>query len=186
MTAEIIKRIKREDAVLVAIDSQQKLMPAMYDPKTLEDKIIRLITGLKALQVPAVVTQQYTKGLGPTIPPVAEALGEFEPIEKSEFSACGCAAFMEALEKTGKKTVILTGIEAHICVEQTALDLLEKGYQVALVADCVQSRDAENTKITLRRLIHSGAIVTSYESVLYELLQTSKAPEFKAISAAVK
>ena len=91
-----------------------------------------------------------------------------------------------ALEKSGKRTVILIGIEAHICVEQTALDLLEKGYQVVLVADCVQSRERSNTEISLQRLSNSGAVVTSYESVLYELLKTSKAPEFKAISAAVK
>lgn len=186
MMTEQVKRIRREDAVLVAIDFQQKLMPAMYDPQGLEDKTVRLLTGLKALQVPAVVTQQYTKGLGPTVEAVAAALGDFEPIEKSEFSACGCAEFISALEKSGKRTVILIGIEAHICVEQTALDLLEKGYQVVLVADCVQSRERSNTEISLQRLSNSGAVVTSYESVLYELLKTSKAPEFKAISAAVK
>ena len=186
MMTEKRKRIKREDSILVAIDFQQKLMQAMYDPKTLEDKVKRFLTGLKALQVPAIVTQQYTKGLGPTVEGVAEALGSFEPVEKSEFSACGCAEFMEKLEKSGKKTVILIGIEAHICVEQTALDLLEKGYQVVLAADCVQSREKTNTEISLRRLACSGAIITSYESALYELLQTAKAPEFKAVSAAVK
>ena len=181
-----IVRLKREDVVFVAIDYQEKLMPAMYDAKELEDKIVRLSSGLRALQIPTLVTQQYTKGLGLTITSVAEAIGVFCPIEKVTFSACETAEFMEALQNTGCKTVLLAGIEAHICVEQTALDLMEQGYTVVLVADCIQSREEANKKIAIQRICQSGAIATSYESVLYELMKTSRAPEFKAISSIVK
>lgn len=181
-----IKRLKREDTVLVAIDFQEKLMPAMDDPKKLENKMVRFAKGLAALKIPAIVTQQYTKGLGETIPSIREALGEFEPIDKATFSACANEEFMDKLRTSGRRTVILTGIETHICVEQTALDLLEQGYTVFVVCDLVQSRDKKNSKISLKRLADAGAVLTSYESVLYELLGTSKAPEFKAISAVVK
>ncbi|MCI8608932.1 MAG: hydrolase [Firmicutes bacterium] len=181
-----MKRIKREDSVLVAIDFQEKLMPAMYDPKKLEDKMVRLGEGLKALKIPHIVTQQYTKGLGETIPAVAQAIGDFTPIDKVTFSACGNQEFLEALKDMGRKNIILTGIETHICVEQTALDLLEMGYQVFLVADCVQSRAEENYRISLQRLTAAGVVVTSYESVLYELLGSAKASEFKQISSVVK
>jgi nicotinamidase-related amidase len=181
-----IKRIRREDAVFVAVDFQQKLMPAMYDPEKLEEKVVRLASGLKALGVPSIVTQQYTKGLGETIPTIAEALGEFTPIDKFTFSAWGNDQFVEQLKASGRHTVILAGIETHICVEQTALDLMEQGYTVVLVSDCVQSRDKKNTKISLKRLQACGGVITSYESVLYELLGSAKAPEFKTISAIVK
>ncbi len=181
-----VKRMRREDAVMVAIDYQSKIMPAMYNPEELTEKAVRFITGLKALNIPMIVTQQYTKGLGETIEPIANALGDFNPIEKNTFSACGCQEFMDELEKTGRKTVLMIGIEGHVCVEQTTLDLIAKGYTVFLITDCIQSRDKKNTKIARERMIQSGAIVTNYESALYEMLETSKAPEFKAISAAVK
>ena len=136
--------------------------------------------------IPVVVTQQYTKGLGMTIPPVAEAIGDSAYFEKTSFSAFGCPEFVEAFEAAGRRTVLVTGTETHICVEQTTKDLLERGYTVFIVADCVASRTAANRDLALRRMENAGAVITNYESVLYELLGGSYAPEFKAISKIVK
>ncbi|MCQ4636757.1 hydrolase [Anaerovorax odorimutans] len=178
--------IKREDALLAAIDFQEKLMPAMADPKTLEATAVKLAKGIRALDIPILVTQQYTKGLGATIQPIAEALGDFEPIDKTSFSAMGEPAFAEALDATGKKTVILMGIEAHICVQQTAIDLIDRGYGVYVIQDCIASRKESDNLCGQQRMAAAGAVITTYESVLYELLRGAKADGFKAVSAIVK
>lgn len=178
--------MKKQDTILVAVDFQERLMPAMENKDVLENTMVRLVKGIRALDVPVIVTQQYTKGLGATIAPVAEALGEFEPIEKTTFSALGQPDFVEALEASGKKSVILTGIEAHICVQQTALELLERGYGVYVVQDCIASRKGSDNLCSQQRMARAGAVLTTYEAVLYELLGGAKADGFKAISAIVK
>lgn len=179
-------KIDRNDSVLVVIDFQEKLMPAIKANDELEKAVVKLIKGCRVLNVPIIVTQQYTKGLGETLPSIKEALGEFEPVEKTYFSCCGEPTYMEALEKTGKKTVIIAGIEAHICVQQTVLDLLEKGYKVFIVHDCIGSRNNNDKKYAGRRMTDSGAIGTTYESVLFELCLHAKAEGFKEISGIVK
>lgn len=181
-----IKRIKKEDAILTAIDFQEKLLPAMFEADKVEAAAIKMAAGLNVMGVPEIVTTQYAKGLGPTVPAVAEALGEFEPIDKSSFSAWKNEEYQSELQKSGRKTVILMGIETHICVEQTALDLLENGYTVFVPADCVQSRNPVNKELSLRRMEAAGVVITCAESILYELLGSSRAAEFKAISAIVK
>ena len=181
-----ILRIKKEDAVLVAVDFQEKLLPAMHDWEKVEKNMIKLSKGLNVLDVPKIVTQQYTKGLGPTVESIAQSLGTFEPVEKVSFSAYENETFRNQLNALGKRTVILTGIEAHICVEQTALDLLENGYLVALVSDCIESRDSKNKKVSIKRLRDAGVLITSCESVLYEMLGSAAAPQFKQISSIVK
>lgn len=178
--------IERDDAICVVVDLQEKLLPAMHDAKTVEENNIKLLKGMKALGIPTVVTQQYTKGIGETVASVKEVLGAFEHIEKTSFSCMGEPEFCKAIESFDKGTVILTGIEAHICVEQTAIDLIKEGYNVALVTDCIQSRNPQNKERSILRLANAGVIITTYESVLYELLENSKAAEFKAISAIVK
>ncbi len=182
----MIRRIKIDDTILVAIDFQERLLPAMYKADKLEDTMTRLAKGLKGLEIPALVTQQYTKGLGATVSPIAEAIGKFDLIDKNTFSAWANEEFRSEIIKSGRKTVILTGIETHICVEQTTLDLLENGYTVFIAADCVQSRNPDNREISLRRMENEGAVITCYESILYELLGGSRAPEFKTISTIVK
>ena len=183
-------RPRKEKAVLVVIDMQEKLQPAMYDRDYVEDRAARVIRGCRVFNVPIIVTQQYTRGLGQTVPVVAEALGEFEPIDKVTFSCCGNAEFNDALEdaagENDRTSVIIAGCETHICVEQTALDLMEIGYKVFLPEDAVQSRSREHKEVSLRRMETAGAVITNYESVLYEMLGSAKAPEFKAISAIVK
>lgn len=179
-------KIDREDAVLVLIDFQERIMPAMKNRDNLEEKTLKLIKGCGILGVPTLITQQYTKGLGPTIKNLHQALGDFEPIEKTSFSAMGEPAFEEALKNTGRKTVILAGIEAHVCVQQTALDLIEKGYEVYLVVDCVSSRTNNDKKYAQRRVAEAGALGTTCEAVLFELLGGAKEKGFKEISALVK
>lgn len=188
--------IKKEDAVLIAVDFQEKLMPGMYEKEKLEETMSRLIKGCRLLGIPILATQQYSKGLGATTAMITEALtceipgalqkAEFSPIEKTTFSAMKEPSFAEALLKTGRKTIVITGIEAHICVQQTALDLLEAGYQVFGVLDCMSSRTLENKEFGQLRMTQSGVIVTGYESVLFDVLSDSRDEKFKQISAIVK
>lgn len=181
-----MRLMNRDDSILVVIDCQTKLMPAIKDTEQLEATVIKLAKGINVLGVPVVVTQQYTKGLGPTMDSITEALGEFEPIEKTTFSAMGCPEFVEAMKASERKNVILIGTETHICVEQTALELMEAGYNVYLVQDCVGSRKDNDKMIACNRMQAAGAVVTTYEAVLYELLKGAKEDGFKAISAIVK
>jgi len=188
--------INRENAVLAVIDFQEKLLPSIYEKEKLEEAATRLIKGCRVLGVPVLVTQQYTKGLGQTTRKITEALtGEipgilpetsFTPIEKTTFNAMKSPAFVEALAGTGKNVVIITGVEAHICVQQTALGLIEAGYQVFGVLDCMSSRTLENKEFGQLRMTQSGVIVTGYESVLFDLLGDSKDANFKQISTIVR
>lgn len=179
-------KANRENSVLVVIDFQEKLMPIIDKNDELKRSVDKLIRGCRILDIPVLVSQQYTKGLGETIPVLKEALESFDPIEKTSFSCCGEPTFIQELEKAGKKTVIIAGIEAHICVQQTVIDLLELGYEVFLVQDCIGSRTSENKKYAENRMTGSGAIGTTYESILFELCKNAKAKGFKEISKLVK
>ena len=191
-----VLRLNKKDTVLVGIDFQERLMPAMKGDEELEAAAVKLVKGCRILGVPAIMTQQYTKGLGPTVPAIAAALtepigedvaaAEFCPVEKTSFSAMGEPAFVEALEKLGRKTVIIAGIEAHVCVQQTVIDLLEKGYTVFVANDCISSRSNTDKKYAQRRMGDAGAVGTTFESILFELLGGAKEPGFKQISALVK
>ncbi|MBQ9060905.1 MAG: hydrolase [Firmicutes bacterium] len=178
--------INREDTLFIAIDYQEKLMPVMSNKEDLEDKVCRLAEGLKVMGIPHIVTQQYTKGIGETIPSVAEAIGEFEPIDKTSFSCMNNEEFVRQLKAIGRKTAIVCGIEAHICLQQTVLQLLDEGYTVYVPIDCISSRSQRDCMWSTERMGRAGAIMTTYEAILYELLGGSKAPEFKAISKIVK
>lgn len=178
--------LTKDNTALVVIDIQERLMPAMSDRETLEDRATRLVKGMKTFGAPIIVTQQYTKGIGATVSSIAEALGEFEHIEKSAFSAMRIPEFAEKIKELGKENIVICGVEAHICVQQTTLHLLEEGYNVYVAADCISSRSADDKMWGIARMGEAGATITSYESVLYEMLVDSKAPEFKAISAIVK
>lgn len=180
-------RIKKDDSVAVAIDIQTKLFPFIHENKSLEETTLKFIEGLKTLEIPMIVTEQYPKGIGPTLPSVKDRLGEaYKPIEKLAFSCCSEPAFMEALRQTGRKNVIVFGIETHVCVLQTVLDLIAEGYRPAVVADCVSSRKELDKQTALARMRQEGATVTTYESLLFELTEASGTPQFKAISKIVK
>lgn len=182
----MIKRLKKDDTVLVAIDFQEKLLPAMQGAADVEKNANILISGIKEFGIERIATTQYAKGLGQTVPGIAEALGECRIIDKSTFSCLGNEEFKAALDAAGKKSIIIAGIETHICVEQTVLDLIDEGFNVFVAADAVDSRNVRNRDISIERMAAAGAVITSTESILYDLLGGAKAPEFKAISKLVK
>lgn len=180
-------RILKENAVGLMIDVQSKLFPHIYEHEKLQNNTDRLLQGLKAMNTPMIVTEQYTKGLGETIEPLKNSLGEdYKPLEKMAFSCCGSGDFMKKLESLSRHYVIVFGIESHVCVLQTTLDLIEKEFQPVVVADCVGSRNPYDKKIALKRMRDEGAITTTYESILFEMTRISGTDEFKAISKIVK
>lgn len=179
-------RISREDAVLVVVDYQEKLVPAMEDRDFFVDRASRMAKGANELGLPKLVTEQYAKGLGSTISEIAEALGEFSPIDKNTFSAYRNDEFKSKLDATGKKTVLLMGIETHICVFQTAYDLLESGYKVVLLEDCCSSRNSRDAEWGTGRMALGGVIVTTMEAALMEMIGGTSAAEFKGISKIIK
>jgi nicotinamidase-related amidase len=178
--------IPKEDVIAVVVDIQERLFPHIHEHQQLSENLVKLIKGLKILNVPMIVTQQYTRGLGQTIPPVAEALGEFEPLEKLTFSCYGDPDFVNVLNDSGKNHIILAGIETHVCVLQTAMDLLDIGYEVIIIEDCVSSRRLNDKQVALKRMRDDGVIITTCESILFELLKVAGTEEFKAISQLVK
>jgi nicotinamidase-related amidase len=179
-------RILLEDTAAVCVDIQEKFTKIIYKFDEILKNAQKLIDGLNVLEVPIVVTEQYPKGLGYTIPEIKKHLNEYNPIEKLAFSCCGSDEFCNELKKTGKKNVILFGIETHVCVLQTVLDLLEMGYQPVLVEDCVSSRKKSDRKTAMNRMQQEGAIITSSESILFELSRIAGTKKFKQISNLVK
>ena len=133
-----------------------------------------------------ILTKQYTKGLGETIEPIKKAADHQKHIEKTAFSCCDEPMFNEVLAVTARKYVIVAGIEAHVCVMQTVVDLIERGYVPVLAEDCVGSRKLNDKAIAIERMRQEGAVVTTYESILFELLQYSGTDTFKQISKLVK
>lgn len=182
-------RLSHADAFLVVIDVQEKLMPVIDGHEAVARNIDRLVRGCKVLDVPALLTEQYVKGLGATIPSIRAAFEEtskYEPIEKSSFSAYGCAEFVTALRLLQKKHAVVAGIETHVCVYQTVADLLGNGYAVTLASDAMGSRSASNKDTALRRMLAEGAKLSSTEMVLFEILAESGTDEFREISRLVK
>jgi len=175
-------RIEREQTAAIVIDYQKKLVPVMHKEKQLIQNSAILLAGLKILGIPMVVTQQYTKGLGMTVKEITDAAGTEEYIDKISFSALG-----NVEEKIlGKRFVIVCGIEAHICVLQTVIDLLEARYIPVVVEDCISSRKSSDCKTALKRMRDEGAIVTTYESLLFELLKAAGTEESKQIQRLIK
>ena len=179
-------RILKDDAVAVVVDIQERLLPHIFQWEQTLQNCLKLIEGLQVLSVPIVVTQQYTKGLGPTDPSIVNRISGFSHIEKNTFSSCGEPAFMEKLSSLGKKNIILCGIETHVCVLQTCLDLIESGYIPVVVEDCVSSRKLNDKEIAIERMRQEGARITTLESLLFELTRCAGTDTFKNISRLVK
>jgi nicotinamidase-related amidase len=175
-----------ENTVLVIIDIQDKLFRAMYEKDRLLDNTRKLIEGCDVLDIPMLLTEQYPKGLGRTVPEIRQLIPEISPIEKLSFSCWGDSGFYRALTGLGRKQVLLAGIEAHVCVYQTAADLAGAGYETQVVADCVSSRTRENRGISLQRIGDTGASITTMEMALFELLKTADNEKFRTISNIVK
>jgi len=178
--------LNKEDTVLVLIDIQGKLARMAVNSEFVIQNISKVIQGAKVLGLPILWLEQYPKGLGPTVEEIAEHLTEQQPIEKITFSACDTPEFVKQLENTGRRKVLLAGIETHICVYQTAAHLLVDGYEVEVLADCVSSRTALNSEIGLEKMKQLGVKVSTVEMALLEMQQIAKGDEFKAISKIIK
>jgi len=179
-------RISKENTVGLIIDIQERLLVAMNEKDSLLKNCETLVKGLSELQIPMIVSQQYTKGLGETVPEIQAAIPEFSYFEKKDFSCWDVPEINEELKKSEAKNVIICGIESHVCVLQTAVDLIDAGLNPIIVMDCVSSRTAENVEIAKERFRYEGIMMTSYESILFELTRSAGAPEFRAISKLVK
>lgn len=175
-----------ENSLLLVIDFQERMMPAIRESEALLERSAKFVKGCKILEIPALVTQQYTKGLGATVPQIADALGEFEYYEKVAFSCYMDDEIREKLRASGKKYILVTGVEAHICVQQTVLHLLDADYNVYLIADCTGSRSRDDFDYARRRMAHAGAVVTTLESALFEMMLSAEHPKRKEISSLVK
>ena len=174
------------DCSLVVVDVQGKLAQLMADKEALFKNLRILIQAAKILEIPIVWCQQVPKALGPTVPEIAELLAGEEPIDKASFSCAGHEPFNAKLEALGRKQVLLCGIETHVCIYQTAMDLLARDLTATVVADAVSSRTAQNRQIGLDRLAAEGAVLAGTEMVLFELLRTAEHPQFKQIAKLVK
>ncbi len=179
-------RLDAHHCMALCIDIQERLFPHIHAHEELAHRCSRLIRGLGVLNVPITVTEQYVKGLGSTIDPVREALGQHEPLEKMTFSCCGVQDIEAAVLGARRHQIIVFGIETHVCVLQTVLDLLSQGQTVIVVEDCVSSRHPNDKRIAIDRMRQQGAIITTMESLLFELLRAAGTDTFKAISAIVK
>ena len=172
-------KIRQQHAIALAIDEQERLLPAIHNGEEVLQHTELLLKGLRLLDVPILITQQYTKGLGMSAPSLFTAAGTDSWLEKRTFSCLGDEIIRKTLQDAHKKQVI-------ICGEQTVLDLLHLGYEVFLIADCVSSRKPSDQETAIRRMEQAGAVVTSYEAILFELMETSMHPQFKEISALIK
>ncbi len=179
--------LDRDSAVLLVIDVQEKLCRAM------DQEVLRQLTGnvsilletAKEMNIPVLMTEQYTRGLGETLPEIREKLS-VAASEKMSFSCCGDEACMNRLEDLRRKQVIVTGMETHVCVLQTVLDLLSRGYHVHIVSDAVMSRKKKNWKLGLNMASSSGAVITSTETAMFQLLKIAGTEEFKKLSKLVR
>ena len=179
-------QLETGNVVLVLVDYQERLFPAMHDKGNLLIKVLKLVEGASILGIPVIFTEQYPKGLGPTLPEIKAFLPDVKPIEKTCFSCCDDEAFCAALEDSGRLQVLLAGIESHICVYQTALALARKGYQVQVVSDCVSSRDPDNRHTAILKMTAAGIFPTTMEMALFELLKVGSGDIFKKVSTLVK
>jgi nicotinamidase-related amidase len=178
------ERLTRRNSGLLVVDVQERLVPAITDHEQLVWNTRRLLDGARLFAIPCQGTEQYPAGLGPTVSPLAERLGDMPA--KKDFSACGCDTLPHAWIESGIQKVVVAGIEAHVCILQTVLDLLSAGFQVHVVVDAVASRRPVDYQTALRRMEAQGAVLTTVETVLFEWCETAADPQFKQLSALVR
>jgi nicotinamidase-related amidase len=187
MTEPLLKRspelMSRGDTALLVVDVQEKLMPLIPQPETIIWNIRRLLDAARVLELFVAATEQYPQGLGSTVSPLANQLGKIS--EKTAFSCTRVAGLMRSFSTQEIKKILVVGIETHVCIAQTALDLLAAGLGVYVAADAVGSRSPFDRDIALRRMETAGAVVTTTEAVLFEWCEIAGTPEFKLISQLV-
>jgi nicotinamidase-related amidase len=178
--------LKIDNTFLLLIDMQERLYHAMHGKDDLLGNVRKLVMGIRAFGIPIVMSEQYPEGIGKTIPEVAQLLPDTPGIRKMSFSCCADAECSAAIAATGRRQALIAGIEAHVCVYQTSMDLLEKGYEVQVAADAVSSRSPRNRDIGLEKMRDAGIAITSVEIALFELLKTAEAEKFREISKILK
>lgn len=181
--------LSENNSLLIVVDIQSKLSAAMdeRDATQMTTNTCRLVEAAGLLNIPVLLTEQYPQGLGPTDSAITDLLSEDTLIfDKTGFSCCAADGFTETIASTERKQIILVGQETHVCVLQTALELMDLGYQVYVAEDAVCSRKAEHKHYALQRMKQQGATITNHESVLFEWLRDAKHPEFKRISALIR
>lgn len=180
--------LRREDTLLVVVDMQEPFLQAIYDRERLTQNVLLLVQAAAILEAPIVTTVQYRERLGGFVSEIAEALptGSSDPLDKLCFSCAGSEAFLSALSASGRRQVLLCGVETHICISQTALDLTQQGYQVHVAADAVSSRSLEKHKLGMERMRDSGVLPCAAEAAVYEWLGEAGTVEFKSILKLVK
>lgn len=174
-----IKLLDRERAGLVIIDVQKKLMDVMGRRERVIDNLKKLIHLFRLFNLPVLLTEQYPKMLGPTVPGIKEVLPDINPVKKVEFNCCAVEEFNDRINKTGIRDIVLTGVESHICVFQTCYTLLEKGFNLHVPVDAVDSRTDENLNIGIQLMKDAGAAITSTETIIFQILKKAGTDEFK-------
>ncbi len=180
------KILSREKTALLLIDIQEKILAVMQNPDQVIKNTLKLIRGFKVLNIPIFYTEQYPKGLGPTSSELLKELEGLSSIQKMSFSCSGAGNFFNRLKDNNVSQVVIAGIESHVCVQQTALDLLANGFQVDVAADAISSRNEIDYKFAIDRMREHGIEITTTEAILFELLNFCGTDEFKEISKIVK
>lgn len=181
-----MQRLKIDETVLVLVDVQEKLMPVIDHADAVIQRCQVLVKAANVLQIPLIVTEQYPLMLGATVSSINDELQDITPISKKSFSACTAEMSQSLKAVSQRRSVLLCGVEAHVCVLQTALDLIDQQYDVFVVRDAISSRASVDCETGWERMMRAGAIPVSVESALFELLQTADRPEFKAVHRLIK
>jgi nicotinamidase-related amidase len=187
MAQSFIYRPEQQSTGLLVIDIQEKFRPAVASFDEVVASAVILVRAFGILRMPVLATEQYPKGLGPTVKPIVDALPpQTVPLVKKCFSCCGADGFIERLERTGVSALALCGVETHVCVYQTALDLIARGHTVIAIANAMASRSEIDHITALRRIEQAGGIIMTIEMLLFDLLRTADAPDFREIQKLVK
>lgn len=179
-------RLDAQRAVLLVVDVQERFRPHIAGWAPMVAHVDALIRGCRVLAVPVIVTEQYPQGLGATIPELAEALTGVDPIEKRAFSSLGAPETVAQLDQYGRDQVVVCGIEAHVCVQQSVADILHSGRQAHVALDAIASRTASSREIGVRRMRAAGMVPSGVELALFEMLETADHPAFKEVSGLVR
>ncbi|MEA1970062.1 MAG: hydrolase [Thermodesulfobacteriota bacterium] len=175
-----------ENSLLVVIDVQDRLVRVMHEKKALLENLQKIIKGAGILDIPMIATEQDPEKLGATVPEISPLLDNISPIHKSSFSCCETDAFMKELDRIKRTQVLVVGVESHVCVYQSTIDLIRAGYEAYIVTDCTSSRTLENRTLGIERMRDEGAKLTGTEMVLFELLKVARGDRFREISRLVK
>jgi nicotinamidase-related amidase len=178
--------LQKSGTILVIIDMQEKLASAMNKKELIVRNCLNLIEAVKLLSIPFILTEQYPKGLGPTVSEIKDALPSHEPIKKMAFDCCKEEDFLEKINSSHKKQVLLSGMETHICVLQTCLSLLSQGFAVHVVGDAVCSRKKTDFRTGIEMMRSAGAVITGTETALFQLLEKAGTDDFREISERIK